>query len=286
MEVLQSFVENPHTSTRKAALEHNIHYSSVHKILKREKWHPFKLQLTQKLIESNFGSRIGFCDEMMHLYDGDRTFFDRIVFSDEATFQLTGEVNTQNIRYWTDENPRWMREDHTQYPQKLNVWAGFCSRGIVGPFVINGNLNGETYLQLLRNEVVPAIANLFEHNLADVWFQQDGAPPHNTNLVRNFLNEAFENRWIGYRRPNAEIPRLAWPSRSPDLTPLDYFLWGYLKGKVYATKPSNLEELRNRIVGQVNYITPEMRRNVLNNFYQRLCDCQMAEGKQFEHLIK
>ncbi|KOC59408.1 hypothetical protein WH47_11037, partial [Habropoda laboriosa] len=48
-------------------------------------------------------------------------------------------------------------------------------------------------------------------------------------------------RWIGRGGP------VAWPPRSPDLNPLDYFLWGYLKSQVYSSPINDLEELRNRI---------------------------------------
>jgi len=78
---------------------------------------------------------------------------------------------------------------------------------------------------------------------------------------------------------------IEWPPRYPDLTPLDYFLWGYLKDNVYATKPIDLGELRDHIVRQVDFITPKTRRNVLDNFYLRIGHCQTANGQQFEHLI-
>ncbi|EFN87845.1 hypothetical protein EAI_10117, partial [Harpegnathos saltator] len=73
-------------------------------------------------------------------------------------------------------------------------------------------------------------------NFDDVWFQQDGAQPHYGRIVRNYLNDTFLNRWIG-RRGTIE-----WPPRSPDIAPLDFFLWGTIKNKVYFTKPRNLDE--------------------------------------------
>ncbi|KAJ8911487.1 hypothetical protein NQ315_010859 [Exocentrus adspersus] len=59
----------------------------------------------------------------------------------EASFQLNGNVNRHNFRYWSDENPHWMLEKHTQHPQKLNVWAGLFGDQIIGPFFINGTLD-------------------------------------------------------------------------------------------------------------------------------------------------
>ncbi|KAF2367907.1 hypothetical protein FHG87_001352, partial [Trinorchestia longiramus] len=43
-----------------------------------------------------------------------------------------------------------------------------------------------------------------------------------------------------------------WPPRSPDLTPCDFFLWGYLKNKVYFSPPQDLEELQNRIRSEID----------------------------------
>ncbi|KAJ8941495.1 hypothetical protein NQ318_005218 [Aromia moschata] len=83
-----------------------------------------------------------------------------------------------------------MRELHTQNPEKVNVWAGIIGENIIGPFFIDVNLNGETYLALLRNNVVPTMANLYpaEGNPQlpgnAIWFQQDGPPAHYEVNVR------------------------------------------------------------------------------------------------------
>jgi hypothetical protein len=40
---------------------------------------------------------------------------------------------------------------------------------------------------------------------------------------------------------------LPWPARSPDLSARDYFLWGYLKAKVYTTRPWTIHDLKTAI---------------------------------------
>jgi hypothetical protein len=60
----------------------------------------------------------------------------------------------------------------------------------------------------------------------NVWFQQDGAPPRYGVDVRLFLNNIFPGRWIRCRGS------IEWPTRLPDLSPLDIFLWGHLKNKI------------------------------------------------------
>jgi len=64
---------------------------------------------------------------------------------------------------------------------------------------------------------------------------QDGTPPHFSCFVTDVLNERFPDAWIGRGGP---IP---WPPRCPDLSPLDFFLWGYIKNIVYAEKIRNIQ---------------------------------------------
>jgi len=167
------------------------------------------------LTEDDSDQTIEFCDEMMRRYDNDNIFFDHIIFPDEASFQLNGMVNRQ---FWSNENHHWISDLRTQYPQKLNVWAGFCERGIIRSFFIDENLNAATYLDLLQNEVILTIENMFNGNTQNIFFQQDGAEPYFAVIVRQFLDNTFPIRWIG------RCGQIKWPPRSPDLSPSDYFL--------------------------------------------------------------
>jgi hypothetical protein len=82
-------------------------------------------------------------------------------------------------------------------------------------------------------------------------------PPHYVEAVREYLNTRFSCRWIGQAAPKA------WPLRSPDLTPLDFFFWGFVKDRVYVPPlPENVAELRTRITAAVAEVTPEMLRRV------------------------
>ena len=54
-------------------------------------------------------------------------------------------------------------------------------------------------------------------NFHELFFRQDGAPPHYALRIRDYLNEVFLQRWFG-RRGSIE-----WPPLSSDLTPMDFF---------------------------------------------------------------
>ncbi|GBN60242.1 hypothetical protein AVEN_159999-1 [Araneus ventricosus] len=81
-------------------------------------------------------------------------------------------------------------------------------------------------------------------------FQQDGASPHWGTDVRAFLDTTFPNRWL---RLGGLI---GWPPRSPELTPLDFFFWDYVK--VYSRDIRDFEDLRASIISTIATLTTEM----------------------------
>ena len=111
------------------------------------------------------------------------------------------------------------------------------------------------------------------------FFQQDGAPPHFAVDVRQYLDHQFPQRWIGRGGP------IRWGPRSPDLTPLDFFLWGHLKNIVYKTPVKDLTELRRRINNEIESISKETLCNVFFNIVKRMHLCVQSDGNHFEHLL-
>ena len=87
-------------------------------------------------------------------------------------------------------------------------------------------LNGENYLQFLQEELPELLEDVPLDVRRRMWFQHDGAPAHSTRIVRDWLDQRFPGRWIGRGGP------VSWPLRSPDLNPLDFFLWGHVEGEV------------------------------------------------------
>ena len=86
-----------------------------------------------------------------------------------------------------------------------------------------------------------------------LYFQQDGAPPHIDATVQAWLTSKFGQKFI-----NKEM----WPPYSPDLNPCDFFLWGYLKSKIYNPLPANLDELKANLEREIKKIKPDMLKNV------------------------
>ncbi|KAJ4448490.1 hypothetical protein ANN_10506 [Periplaneta americana] len=96
-----------------------------------------------------------------------------------------------------------------------------------------------------------------------------------------YLDRRFPDRWIDRGGP------IAWPPRSPDLNPLDFYLWGHLKSLVYSYPVPDLECLRNRIVACSEDIrnTPGVWDRVRRSMRHRCEVCIQAGGGHFEHLL-
>ncbi|GFV03461.1 putative DD41D transposase [Trichonephila clavipes] len=129
---------------------------------------------------------------------------------DEAHFWLNGYVNKQNCRIWSEASP--------QVPQRYS--------------------HGDQYRAVINNFFIPELNN---HDVQKLWFQQDGATCHTARATIDLLKDTFGDRLISRFGP------VNWPPRSCDLTPLDYFLWGYVKSLVYADNPQTLDHLEDNI---------------------------------------
>ena len=119
--VLAAMANDPHSSIQKTAPEVGISPSSVSKILKLHQFHPYKIQILQKLNEDDPDRRVEFCQKMMDNANQNENLIRSICFSDEATFFVNGEVNRHNMRYWSQQNPNWFDGIKAQGLDKVKI---------------------------------------------------------------------------------------------------------------------------------------------------------------------
>ncbi|CAH1986618.1 unnamed protein product [Acanthoscelides obtectus] len=128
-----------------------------------------------------------------------------------AKFRETGSVANKKRNI---ENPIRILKAHSFHPYKIHLVQ---------------ELNEDDFDRRLQfcedmNAIDPALTAIIENQndrryIANrLMFQQDGAPPHYVLRVRQYLDQTFPDRWIGRRGVNE------WPPRSPDLSPLDFFM--------------------------------------------------------------
>lgn len=220
-EVMQSVVETPKTSISKLAQTVNLSSSSVQRVLKKNRFKPYKPKFVHTLHDRDYDCRMYFSFWLQGMIEDDRSFIRYILFSDEATFNSNGVVSSQNCRWWADENPHFTIETRDQYSFKVNVWCGIFNSRIIGPFFFRENLTGARYLEFLHNALSSELEEKFTlEEIRRMYYQQDGAPAHSTAAVTAWLDETFPRKWIG------RFSETPWPPRSPDLTPCDFFYGG------------------------------------------------------------
>ncbi|GFX86246.1 uncharacterized protein TNCV_2561281 [Trichonephila clavipes] len=208
-------------------------------------------------------------------------FHKRILFSVEAHFWLNGYVNKQNCRIWSEANPQVYVETPL-HPEKPTVWCALWAGGIIGPYFFkndeghNVTVNGDRYRAMITNCFIPELNN---HDVQELWFQQDGATCLTDRATIDLLKDTFGDRLISRFGP------VNWPPRSCDLTPLDYFLWGYVKSLVYADKPQTLDHLEDNIRRVIADIRPQMLEKVIENMTSRLDYIRASRGSHMPEII-
>ncbi|GFX18241.1 putative DD41D transposase [Trichonephila clavipes] len=102
---------------------------------------------------------------------------------------------------------------------------------------------------------------------------------HSSHATIDLLKDTFGDRLISRFGP------VNWPPRSCDLTPLDYFLWGYVKSLVYADKPQTLDHLEDNIRRVIADIRPQMLEKVIENWTSRLDYIRAGRGSPMPEII-
>ncbi|GFT26468.1 transposable element Tcb1 transposase [Trichonephila clavipes] len=121
-------------------------------------------------------------------------FHKRILFSDKTHFWLNGYVNKQNCRIWSEANPQVYVETPL-HPEKLTFGTLY---GLVESFFKNDEghnvtVNGDRYRAMINNFFIPELNN---HDVQELWFQQDGATCHTARATIDLLKDTFGDRLI------------------------------------------------------------------------------------------
>ena len=199
--------------------------------------------MTQELKPNDHSLRRIFADWALKQLEVDANFGKKIIFSDEAHFWMNGFVNKQNCRIWGESNPQQIQQ-LSMHLEKLTAWCGLWSNGIIGPFFFKNDagatvtVNGIRYRAMINQFLFLKINDI---DADDICFQQDDATCHTANETINLLKEKFGESIISRNGP------VNWAPRSCDLTPLDIFLWGYVKSLCYVNKLQTLMDCKTTL---------------------------------------
>lgn len=210
---------NPNRSMRSMAKLEGIHHKTMQKIVKSD----LKLIIRKKvkvqvISEASMKKRKHRSKILLKKLADDTQ--PPVLWTDEKMFTIQQVFNHQNDRVICKklkDVPYGRRAVfRRQKPASIMVWAGVTSDGKKTPLLfvpIGVKINRWTYLDILKNHVVPWVKSNYGENGEDnVTFQQDGAPSHTANIVQAFCKASFSEFWS----------KEMWPPSSPDLNVMDF----------------------------------------------------------------
>lgn len=190
----------------------------------------------------------------------------QVLFSDESRFSLDGPDG--RVRVWRRVNERLANaciDEHDRFAGggSVMVWGGISGRYKTDLIVINGSLNSRKY----RDDILDHVVRPFmQAHPGVVEFQHDGATPHTAHICRQYLQ-------------TNNISVLDWPSKSPDLSPIEN-LWDYLGQHVrdQQNPPQTVAALAAALRQEWRAIPQQYIRGLFNSMRRRLTACIRAQG--------
>lgn len=267
MEQVQSEHSHGVASSSQVADVSGVPRTSCYRILRQFlNLYPYRLQTSQKLSEADKNSRIDFANLILN----GGIDLESIIWSDESYFSIAGQVYRHNSIIWGTEKPKKTYEIDMHSP-KICVWFAYSAKLRLTPFFFPDTVTGENYAAMLKEHVIPELRR--RRLLGKVVFQQDGAPPHFSKVARETISSVFPDHKViarGYPQN--------WPAYSPDLSPLDYYLWSIVKSRVYHNwRANSLGELKERIQSVITDIDQEELQRSVANLPHRL-QCVLDSG--------
>lgn len=279
-EVIGIVSANPSISSREIQAETGIKRSRALKILKKHKFRPYAIRKIHSLKPGDAQRRLQFSNWFLDKIRQQPDFHRKLIWSDETYISSAGIFNRHNEHIWADSNPHSTSTVQRQGRFGFSVWCALFDSQVLAYEIYDDNLNGENYHRIINENLIENyLDNIPLAQRREIFFQQDGAPPHQRRAVSDLLNSNFGLNWIGNTGP------IRWPPRSPDLSPMDFFLWGHIKNLLYKKSNTTADELRQNFINCLNSVSNIHILNATRDVIRRCNLCIENDGNNFEHLM-
>ena len=150
----------------------------------------------------------------------------QLMLSTDPSYDNRTIASTLKMQIWIATNNRDRMK--TKFPAMVMVFGMVSSEGHIMPphiFKVGLKVNTKVYLDVLKSVVIPW-CNQVAGGRPSVW-QQDSVPAHKSKETQAWLQKEC----------NDFVPFSHWPPSSPNLNPLDYFVWSYVENITNITTP-------------------------------------------------
>lgn len=274
--IKKKIMRNPVRSMRKMAREAGVSEFTVRKIVKNDCVAKSRARKKTHIITERIRElRVERCKKIVNFLKRKNPV---ILFTDESMFTVDPVSNSRTDRYISslpvkDVADKYKNVYLTKHPASVMVFGLIASDGkkMDPVFIPQGDkVNTEVYISILSEHVLPWIIKEYG-SVQCVVFQQDGAPCHTSNRSQKWL----ENN----------IPFWAkdmWPPSSPDLNPLDYSVWRYMKAKACSKRHSNIAALKKILTDAWRNMDPSYIIATCRSFRKRLEAVIAANGNSID----
>ena len=207
-------------------------------------------------------ARLAFC---RHQRQWTRQQWGRVLFTDESRYSLSHSDGRRRV--WRRPGERFIDacvQERDQYGGgSVMVWGGFHLHGRTPLYHIQGNLTGLRYRdEIVRPHIIPTLQAIGQGAV----LQDDNATPHRARVVTHYLQQQ-------------QVTRMDWPSRSPDLAPIEN-LWDILGRRVQENHPppADVHQLLHLLQQEWFNIPQQTLRNLVHSMRRRCQECLDARG--------
>ena len=199
----------------------------------------------------------------------------QIITTDEKLFHMS-DCNQETSHYYKEKGAiqrKLLAHKPCGFGKSLMVWGGICSNGKTElRFVRPGiKINSDYYIeQILKPFLKQDIPKLYPDK--NYILQQDSAPSHSSQKTQNFLKS--EN--IKF------IPTEKWTPYSPDNSPMDYFVWGYMLNELKFKKAKDIDGFKRHLKTIWKNMPQNFIDKALKSWPRRCRLIYKAKGHQIE----
>lgn len=254
-----------HVSCRRLAMEFKVSDRTLRRVIHHDLLCKSYVPKSRHMLSvANKTARIERCRKLIDSLKHDAAHRIRF-FSDEKIFTVDQKFNRQNQRCYAVSPEKSCIVPKTKFPASVHVLGVVSSEGRIMPphfFKKGETVTKEVYLRVLQTVVKPWM-DLVSDGKPYV-FQQDGAPAHTSGIVQEWLSKQDPSR-VG-----TFWPKDFWPPNSPDLNPLDYYVWGAVEARSNEHRHPNTSSLSLAIRRAFRMLPKHSLKKACDSFRSRL----------------